>query len=127
MGSCFEKQKDFLRNSFSLSRISEATGGLFMHCCAAADHQHESFLKIPGFRGLNRLTEFSTKGIRPSIRDFAGKLPLISNPISEQEADGWLAMAEKDSMFFLTIRSTDIEDAKGISERMKKRLEEFPF
>ncbi len=37
----------------SLERLSHDFGGLFMHCCAAAQHQYESWKKIPDLRGIN--------------------------------------------------------------------------
>jgi hypothetical protein len=36
-----------------LERLSQDFGGLFMHCCAAAQHQYESWKKIPDLRGIN--------------------------------------------------------------------------
>jgi len=35
----------------SLERLSRTFGGLFMHCCAAADHQYEGFKRVPNLRG----------------------------------------------------------------------------
>ncbi len=37
----------------SLSALSDRFGGLFMHCCARAAHQHEAWRAIPGLRGIN--------------------------------------------------------------------------
>lgn len=67
----------------SLVSLSDRFGGLFTHCCADANHQHGTFLAIPGHRGMNRVTEFSMEGIGPAIRNFAGKIPIISNPLEE--------------------------------------------
>jgi hypothetical protein len=38
----------------SLIRLSQHYGGLWMHCCADADHQYDHFARIPNLRGLNR-------------------------------------------------------------------------
>ena len=35
--------------------LAETFGGLGMHCCAGAEHQFESFRKIPGFYTFNRV------------------------------------------------------------------------
>jgi hypothetical protein len=35
--------------------LSETFGGLGMHCCAEAEHQFDSFKKIPNFYAFNRV------------------------------------------------------------------------
>lgn len=52
----------------SLMSLSDAFGGLFVHCCADADHQYASFRKIPNLRGMNRV--FQASGPRPAIEAF---------------------------------------------------------
>jgi len=110
----------------SLERLSAEFGGLFMHCCAAADHQHQNLLSVSGFRGINRLTEYSAMGMGPALQDFAGHLPIISNPITEAESLLWLDEAPEDSMFIFTLRSRNIEDAKAIFSRMRLTLDNHP-
>jgi len=54
----------------SLVDLSRTFGGLFLHCCANADHQYQGFRGIPGLRGLNRV--FQQAGPRPAIEMFSG-------------------------------------------------------
>ncbi|HEY3332063.1 MAG TPA: uroporphyrinogen decarboxylase family protein [Capsulimonadaceae bacterium] len=56
---------------WTLIDLSETFGGLFMHCCAAADHQYPAFKKIPNLRGLNRV--FQAPGPEPALRAFGDK------------------------------------------------------
>jgi len=51
--------------------LSETFGGLFMHCCAAADHQYPAFKKIPNLRGLNRA--YQAPGPEPALRAFGDR------------------------------------------------------
>ena len=48
--------------------LSETFGGLFMHCCAAADHQYPAFKKIPNLRALQRA--YQAPGPEPALRAF---------------------------------------------------------
>ena len=59
----------------TLVDLSESFGGLFVHCCATADHQYGSFLRIPNLRGLNRV--FQSPGPRPAVDAFAGRTVLM--------------------------------------------------
>ena len=54
-----------------LIRLSERFGGIYIHCCAAADHQYEAFKKIPNLRGLNR--NFQEPGALPCLRAFGDR------------------------------------------------------
>ncbi len=47
--------------------LSQTFGGLGMHCCADAEHQFESFKKIPNFYGFNRV---AGKMGYPSLLDY---------------------------------------------------------
>jgi len=51
--------------------LSDTFGGLFMHCCASADHQYPAFKKIPNLRGLNRV--YQAQGPEPCLRAFGDK------------------------------------------------------
>lgn len=54
-----------------LADLSQTFGGLGMHCCAKAEHQFESFKKIPHFYAFNRV---ATKGVgyAPLLDHFTG-------------------------------------------------------
>jgi hypothetical protein len=54
-----------------LMEMSRAFGGIFVHCCAAADHQYPSFGKLSNLRGLNRV--FQKPGAEPAVRAFSGQ------------------------------------------------------
>lgn len=51
--------------------LSETFGGLYMHCCASADHQYPAFQKIPNLRGLNRV--YQSPGAKPALDAFGGR------------------------------------------------------
>ena len=53
-----------------LVRLSEHFGGMGMHCCARADHQFNSFKKIPGFYAYNHVPTES--GYETLLDNFAG-------------------------------------------------------
>ncbi len=58
--------------------LGETFGGIGMHCCAAAEHQFESFKKIPNFYAFNRYPA-GGKGIEPSVESLGGeKGPVFS-------------------------------------------------
>lgn len=51
-----------------LQQLSRKYGGMFIHCCATADHQYASLRKIPNLRGLNRV--FQQPGPLPAFHAF---------------------------------------------------------
>ncbi|MEI7902136.1 MAG: hypothetical protein WCK89_17925, partial [bacterium] len=62
----------------NLNDLSDTFGGLFVHCCATADHQYGGFRKIHHLRGLNRV--FQSPGPRPAIQAFSGQTVLTTAP-----------------------------------------------
>lgn len=54
-----------------LSALSTEFGGLWIHCCADADHQYDGLAKIPGLRGLNRRF---WRGAKPCIERFSDQV-----------------------------------------------------
>ncbi|MCX7599658.1 MAG: hypothetical protein N2512_12450 [Armatimonadetes bacterium] len=103
----------------SLTRLSAAFGGLFIHCCANADHQYSSFLKIPNLRGLNRV--FQAPGPRPAIEAFAGRAVLIQAWMTEQQVNEMLDMALPESRFIFNMPPVPLDEAKALYERMRER------
>jgi hypothetical protein len=103
----------------SLRGLSETFGGMFVHCCAAADHQYGSFLKIPNLRGLNRV--FQAPGPRPAVERFAGRAVLIQAWTDEQGVSKMLDMAKPESRFLFNMPARTIEEQKPILERLRKR------
>jgi len=109
----------------SLVDLSATFGGLFMHCCAAADHQYPSFRKIPNLRGLNRV--FQASGPRPAIEAFAGRTVLVMAWLGEQEVYNLLDMALPDTRFLFNLLAggappaPPLEESKRTFERLRER------
>jgi len=102
----------------SLSRLSERYGGLFMHCCANADHQYGEFLKIPNLRGLNRV--FQGPGPAPAIEAFAGKTVLVLGCDGERGAREFLEMAKPDTRFLFKVGAPTLDEAKAVYEGVRE-------
>lgn len=101
----------------SLVELSERWGGLFMHCCATADHQYGNFQKIPNLRGLNRV--FQEPGPRPAIEAFSGHTVLMNAWLPEAGVKEFLEMALPETRYLFNIGAADLEEAKGILERVR--------
>jgi hypothetical protein len=102
-----------------LTGLSEHFGGIYMHCCAAADHQYAGFNKIPNLRGLNRV--FQDPGPGPAIRAFAGKTVLVNAWFDEATVNSMLDMAQPDSRFLFNMPAQPLDDAKRTFERLRTR------
>jgi len=100
----------------SLVQLSETFGGLFVHCCAAADHQYENFRAIPELRGLNRV--FQEPGPRPAIEAFAGETVLIQAWLDEAAAIEMLDMARPNSRFLFNIAALPLDEAVATCDRL---------
>jgi len=111
----------------ALVALSETFGGLFIHCCANADHQYGSFKKIPNLRGLNRV--FQAPGPRPAIEAFSGQTVLTMAWIGEETVQAMLDMAQPNTRFLFNMSrastsSTEylsLEEAKPLNERLRAR------
>jgi len=103
----------------SLVDLSDTFGGLFMHCCAAADHQYPSFRKIPNLRGLNRV--FQSPGARPAIEAFSGHTVLVMAWIGEQDVYNLLDMALPGTRFLFNMPQQPLEESKRTYERLRAR------
>ncbi len=101
----------------SLLDLSRAFGGLFMHCCATADHQYASFRKIPNLRGLNRV--FQTPGPRPAIEAFSGATVLMITGTDEPGIHELLQMARPDTRFLFNLAAQRPEEARRTYERLR--------
>jgi hypothetical protein len=104
-----------------LIELSERYGGLFVHCCATADHQYPSFRKIPRLRGLNRV--FQKPGPEPAIRTFSGQTVLIVAWTSEDKATEMLDLAQPDTRFLFCMPGEPLDQARGTLERLRARCE----
>jgi hypothetical protein len=103
----------------TLVTMSHTFGGIFVHCCATADHQYGSFRKIPALRGLNRV--FQDPGPRPAIRAFSGQTALLVAWTEEDEVYRMLDMAEPTSRFLFNMPGKPLEEAKEIYGRLRAR------
>ena len=102
----------------SLQDLSRTFGGMFMHCCAAADHQYPSFRKIPNLRGLNRV--FQAPGPQPAIDAFSGETVLMQAWLAEDHVRQFLSMARPNTRFLFNLSSMKAEDAKPVVERLRR-------
>lgn len=106
----------------NLAELSQRYGGLFVHCCATADHQYGSFKKIPNLRGLNRV--FQKPGPGPAIQAFSGQTVLMMAWIEEEVAHEMLAMARPDTRFLFNMPGRPLEEAKATLARLRRRCEQ---
>ncbi|MCS7222701.1 MAG: uroporphyrinogen decarboxylase family protein [Anaerolineae bacterium] len=103
----------------SLLELSDRYGGLFIHCCATADHQYGNFKKIPNLRGLNRV--FQSPGPRPAIEAFSGQTVLIVAWTQEDKVLEMLDMALPDTRFLFNMPGQPLDEAKATLQRLRKR------
>jgi hypothetical protein len=103
----------------SLVDLSETFGGIFIHCCATADHQYQSFKKIPNLRGMNRV--FQAPGPRPAIEAFSGRTVLVTAWAQPEEVYKLLEMARPDTRFLFNMAAQPIEESKRIFDRLRAR------
>ncbi len=103
----------------SLTSLSETFGGVFVHCCATADHQYENFKKIPNLRSLNRV--FQEPGPGPAVKAFAGRTVLANAWFSEEMMCEIADLALPESRFLFNMPAQPLEDSKRTFERMRKR------
>ena len=103
----------------NLGDLSETYGGLFVHCCATADHQYKSFAKIPNLRGINRV--FQKPGPRPAIEAFSEKTVLMVAWTSEQKVYDMLDMALPKTRFLFNMPAQPLEESKRTYDRLRER------
>ncbi|MHB8994397.1 MAG: uroporphyrinogen decarboxylase family protein [Armatimonadota bacterium] len=103
----------------TLTQMSETFGGIFMHCCAAADHQYESFKKIPNLRSLNRV--FQAPGPKPAVEAFAGQTVLAQAWMDPEDMLAMLDMAHEDSRFLFNVGPLPLDEAKRTYEALRER------
>lgn len=99
--------------------LSEEFGGLFVHCCAAADHQYNGFKKIPNLRGLNRV--FQDPGPKPAIDAFSDTTVLMVAWTPEDRVYEMLDMALPNTRFLFNMSAQPLDEAKAMLERLRAR------
>ncbi|MCC7492336.1 MAG: hypothetical protein IT204_08330 [Fimbriimonadaceae bacterium] len=101
----------------TLTNLSQRFGGLFMHCCATADHQYDNFRRIPHLRGLNRV--YQEPGAGPAITAFAGETVLIQAWQSEADYQRMLALAQPGSRFLFNLPHLPRDEAQRTIDRLR--------
>jgi hypothetical protein len=71
-----------------LQQLAAQFGGISLHCCAAGQHQWDSFAKLPDIHYLNLF--HPPTDLETAIRKFSGKAVLIPGPHAWSSADPWL-------------------------------------
>jgi hypothetical protein len=102
----------------TLVDLSETFGGMFMHCCAAADHQYEEFLKVPNLRGLNRVY---TADPQHTIDAFGSIVHMVAWR-NEQDCYTLLDMARPETRFLFNMDALEIGEARDLIGRMGERF-----
>lgn len=101
-----------------LTRMSQDFGGMFIHCCATADHQYGVFKKIPNLRGMNRV--FQAPGPGPAVEAFSGQAVLMLAWMGEQDAARLLELARPDTRYLFNMPAQPLEEAKRTHERLRE-------
>lgn len=103
----------------SLSTLSDRFGGLFVHCCATADHQYAGFRRVPRLRGLNRV--FQTPGARPAIEAFTPETVLMMAWFREERMVEILGQAMPETRMLFNMPAQPLEESKATFARMRER------
>jgi hypothetical protein len=100
--------------------LSKTFGGLGMHCCATAEHQFESFKKIPGFYAFNRVA--AQRGYAPLLDHLAGQTAPVHVLawVSEQDIAYLVRNAPVGTRFIFNLCGTTMEAAKPWLARMRE-------
>jgi hypothetical protein len=100
--------------------LSEHFGGLGMHCCAAAEHQFESFTKVPNFYAFNRVK--ADQGYGPILEHFAGPdAPVhVLAWVPEEQIEMLVREAREGTRFIFVLTDADAEQAKAWLARMRE-------
>ncbi len=106
----------------SLTDLSTRFGGMFLHCCAAADHQYANFARIPDLRGLNRVFQYPP-GPGPALDLFSRQAVMIQAWLNESAVHTFLEQSRPDTRFLFELEPLPIEDAKPVIERVRAACE----
>ena len=100
--------------------LSEHFGGLAMHCCAQAEHQFESFKKIPNFYAFNRVE--AAEGYAPLLKHFAGpEDPVhVLCQMDDETVEMLIHEGSPDMRYIFTCDQMNKEDSKKWLEKMRR-------
>ncbi|MCX6359063.1 MAG: hypothetical protein NT029_04605 [Armatimonadetes bacterium] len=93
----------------SLVELSDAFGGLFIHCCADADYQHPAFLRVPNLRAVNRVF---VRGPLPTVRDFSGKAVIMVAWSDLETVRGLLGLSLPNTRWLFNMPAQPADDAR---------------
>ncbi len=97
----------------SLTGLSEEFGGLWVHCCADADHQYEGLAKVPNLRGLNR--KF-WQGPQKCIDMFSDRVLFSFGCDSAEVWDGVIESARPETRMLFTVYGEPDDACRQIEE-----------
>lgn len=99
--------------------LSKTFGGLGMHCCANAEHQFESFKKIPGFYAFNRVA--ATQGWQTILDSLSGPdAPVhVLGWVPDEEMKKLIRNASKATRFIFNHSTNDEDEAKRWLDTMR--------
>jgi hypothetical protein len=97
-----------------LVALSETFGGMFVHCCADADHQYESFLRIPNLRGMNRAF---VRGPERAVEMFSGHAVLMNG-----FEDRFLDLARPETRYLFCLGYHPLDEAQRLLESVRERV-----
>jgi hypothetical protein len=94
-------------------------GGIGMHCCADAEHQFESFTKIPDFYAFNRVR--ARRGYLPILDHLAGpgSPAHVIDWIDDDAIASLLRQAPEGTRFIFQKTIDDVDEAKMWIEKMR--------
>jgi hypothetical protein len=92
--------------------LSQTFGSLGMHCCASAEHQFNSFRKIPDFYGFNRVA--AQKGYTPILEPLGGPQgPVhVLGWVSAEESGALMQQATAGTRFIFNFLGANLEEAR---------------
>lgn len=99
--------------------LAQTFGGLGMHCCADAEHQFESFKKIPGFYAFNRVS--ARKGYAPLLDHFTGPTAPVHVLawIPDDDIAYLVRNAPEGTRFIFNLCGTTMEEARIWLDKMR--------
>ncbi len=105
-----------------LIALSERFGSIGMHCCAAADHQFESFKKIPHFYAFNRVPPLGSgeTGFDSAVLTLGGPTGpvFVLGWISVDVVEHVLRIAPEGTRFIFQQVVADVDEGKRNLDRM---------
>jgi hypothetical protein len=101
----------------SLTDLSRTFNGLFMHCCARADHQYASWGKIPDLRAIN--PKIFEPGPGPLIDMYPGKV-FMYGCLTDEQIEQILAAVHPETRLLLQLGGKP-ETVRPQYDRLRER------